>query len=115
MSALNLSAGWLIILVALASARTFRLVVVDTITQPMRDVLEVYVFPKSKLAREGFACPWCIGAWFALGWALTAMAWGDTWPWQALAIMFSANYIAATLNALYDLAHEAAEDALNDE
>lgn len=114
MSPLDLNAWLVFLLVALASARTFRLLAFDTITQPVRDVLEVYVFVRYPLLKEGFECGWCSGYWYAVGWALTAFAWSDTWLWQLAAIGFAANYIAANLNALYDVTHETAEDLLNE-
>lgn len=115
MTALTISPWLVFVLVLLASARTFRLLAFDTITQTPRDYLEVYVFPHSKFLREGFYCKWCSGFWYAVGWTLSALAWSDSWIWQAFAIAFAANYVAAVLNGVYDVVHETAEDLANED
>lgn len=103
-----------VLLVALASARTYRLLAVDSITQRIRDVLTVHVFQRWPKLEEGYYCPWCLGAYCAAAWTATALAWGATWPWMLAAVSFSANYVAAFLNSAYDVVHEEAEEALND-
>lgn len=123
------------VLVILASARTFRLLVIDSITQPLRDRLDnrlviysphayTHTGPRSldlhgkewrryrvaEWLREGASCPWCLGYWLALGWAVTGVLWSDTVLWQIAAISFAANYVAAVLHSMYDSLQSDEED-----
>lgn len=111
---------WLIfVLVLLASARTFRLLAFDEVAEPFRTgyAKTVGILPDRLAVKmwEALECPWCAGYWWAAGWTITALAWHDAILWQMVAFSFAANYVAATLNGLYDIVHETAEEKLNDE
>lgn len=113
MSALDLNAGLLFILVTLAAARTFRLLAYDTITLGLRKwygrVLGKLPPRKAAAMWEAWFCPACLGFWLALGWAITALAWSDTLIWQVLAVALSTNYLGMLANGLLDVEHEIAE------
>ncbi len=84
-----------ILISAVASARVFRLLVVDEITYPLRNV----VGKAPALAREGFECPWCLGYWLSLAFVLTGLLAFDSFTWWGLvAGSLTANYIGARLN-----------------
>lgn len=91
------------------SARLTRLVVVDDAGEPLRlGVLRVC----GALARErargiDFAarlmgCPFCVGFWLSLGVVVSWLLAGDTLAWQAIALVFTLNYVHAHLNAALD-------------
>lgn len=57
---------------ALAVHRLTRLVVADTITEPVRDRIRDRA-PEGRLAYF-LTCPWCVSVWVGAGWALLAAA-----------------------------------------
>lgn len=88
---------WLLII--LASARTFRLLAIDTITEPLR-----------KLTDRGPAwlqmlmvCPWCLGAYVSLAWVWTGYLWGSTAVWLVFAGAFAVNYVQAWMSVRFDM------------
>lgn len=87
------------VLAALAAARTWRLATMDVISERWR----MWMAPKlPDFWLDGYFCPFCSGFWIACAWVGSAVAWGDTWPWQLIAGCFAANYAAAQLNAWLD-------------
>lgn len=110
-----------LVLALLASARTYRLLVLDDISMALRNkfysLLDKLAGPRgyfgttpqfprrALLARslaDGFSCPFCLGFWVSLAWVGSGLAWGETWPWLLAAGAFSANYIQAHLNSNLD-------------
>ncbi len=79
------------VVLALACFRVTRLIVLDTITDPLRD-LTVYRLPDSGFAgyvKVLFDCPWCVGFWVSIGgviaWAIDSEV---TW-WLSLPFAIS--------------------------
>lgn len=62
-----------VFLIGFASYRLWRLVSVDTITEPARDWVLVRL---PAWADDMVTCPWCLGSWTAFGvtWAADAVA-----------------------------------------
>lgn len=113
----------MLVLSALAGARTFRLLAVDCIGRPIRwrfDSLVWSINPKSfrgmmkpkrkhvskltwrrhriaKSLAEGYSCRWCFGYWYTAAWVATGLAWSDTWVWQLLAGSLAASYVVGLL------------------
>lgn len=58
---------WAVALLSLAAFRLWRLLAEDTILDGPRAKLVRY--------REFVTCPWCLGAWVAIGWWLAWCAW----------------------------------------
>lgn len=87
------------ILCVFASARTYRLASIDEAGFYFRNV--VYRLPE--VFHRWLTCPFCSGWWYALGWVLTGLAWGDTVVWQALAGSLAVNWIAAQFGAWLDI------------
>lgn len=90
---------WLsLLLAALAAARTFRLLAVDSITEPLRTL--VYRGPAWLTLL--WACPFCLGWWVTLGWVLTGYLWAGTMAWTVLAGSLAASYLSGHLNSRLD-------------
>lgn len=88
---------------ALAGARTWRLASIDEIALPFRN-LYFRVFRRHyEWAAKLMDCPFCLGFWLTTGWVLTGLAWGDTVWWWVAAGPFAANYLGAQLNAWLDV------------
>lgn len=118
----------MLVLVILASARTFRLLTTDAITDGLRDRLDIWLgkysshavqwvpprrkymsdkewrrYRQVKWLQELGSCKYCLGYWIAVAWTATGLAWSDTWAWKLLAISFAANYVmAVTYDRLSD-------------
>lgn len=74
---------WTFFLLALASFRLWRIVAVDTITEPIRNRvyrLEDFQAGREEMYRtkldEFVSCPWCFGWWVVLAW------WGAWQVWE---------------------------------
>ena len=59
---------------ALATYRLTRLVVVDTITEPLRERV-----PEGTFVGRLIDCPWCVGVWVGMGVALARHAFPRQW------------------------------------
>lgn len=91
----NAPAALLLAVYALAVARVTGLVVADTITEPVRDRVLLWLddAPGSLGQWLGYliTCPWCAGMWVSLA-AAPLVAWFGDRPWlliPALALAFS--------------------------
>lgn len=89
-----------LLVAALASARTYRLLTIDDIMIPVRNV----VYRGPQWLQAAWTCPYCSGFYWAVGWSVTGIFWADNGPWWWLAAgPFAANYVSATLNAFDDI------------
>jgi hypothetical protein len=92
--------SWMtLILVVLASARTWRLLAMDGIAFRVRNWVHKRL---PTMMQEGWYCPFCLGFWLACLWVLTGVLWGNTTAWTFVAGCFALNYAAAQLNAWLD-------------
>jgi len=66
------------VLLGLAAWRTWHLIAKDDLTEPVRDRLP-------ERFDDFIECPFCLGAWLALGWVAAFAAWSDGVVWAALA------------------------------
>lgn len=70
----------LLVIYALAVARVTGLIVSDSITEPVRDRLVVWLDGRPGSAGAWFAtlitCPWCAGMWVSLAGVGLVLAWG---------------------------------------
>lgn len=85
-------------LIVLASARTWRLLAVDSITEPGRKIVD----RGPAWLQQMWVCPYCLGWWIALAWTLSGWAWGGMMWWQILAGSLAVNLVAARLNVWGD-------------
>lgn len=95
-------------------ARVTRLVVEDSITQPIRNKMHLYgikdrqydVNKQSyvggtkkqqvvKWLSELVHCPWCSSIWIGTGAVLSAHWWADTTAWALVALIASVSYLAS--------------------
>lgn len=100
--------AWLtLLIVVLASARIWRLLTVDGITEPLRDKLKVEIADAPEQWRDTLSyfisCPWCAGYWIAFGVFASALAWADTLAWQLVFLSLAINYVAASMNFRQDV------------
>ena len=82
---------WLLIL-ALAAFRVTRLVIEDSILDPIRN-RTIYVWPDHGIGgwmKDLFSCPWCIGFWISVDWSVSFYFWPTTTWWVALPFAISA-------------------------
>ena len=79
-----------LLVVALAAARTTRLITTDTITEWLRVRLSDRPF-----WYELVTCPWCIGFWISLGWVLVWWTVDGRAVW--LALPFAVSYVVGWL------------------
>jgi hypothetical protein len=86
---LHLSGAMWWVCCALTVYRLTRLVVTDSITQPLRN--RVSSTPRPRVAYF-LACPWCVGFWMAL----TVAALVSLWPSGAAYIVLVLSWSAAT-------------------
>ncbi len=101
----------LLLLAALAGARTYRLIAIDSAGEPARRLIRRLIFKLGKrgkdhaadLVEEGAECPFCIGFWVTSLWVLTGLLWGGTFVWLLFAGCFAANYVGGQLNAWLDV------------
>ncbi|HEX5029825.1 MAG TPA: DUF1360 domain-containing protein [Candidatus Eisenbacteria bacterium] len=82
---------WSFVLLALASYRLWRLVGVDSITEPFRDWVtrvDEYHSGRPQNYREKLdeliTCPWCLGFWVSIGWWLFWVVWHQGAVWVAV-------------------------------
>lgn len=69
---------WATLLLALAAYRSWRLLAQDEITDRPREwVLSRLPGVWGDEARLFVSCPWCLGAWVAIGWWAAWMMWPD--------------------------------------
>jgi hypothetical protein len=110
MDALDLPAWLVLLLVVLATARVWRLLVVDGITEGFRIRLIASVQDRPRRWRDAFHdalfCPFCVGFWILLMLLASALAWSDEVAWQLVVGAFALNYVSGQFNARLD-----AEDA----
>lgn len=118
----------MLLLAGLASARTYRVMTVDGIGDPVRNLwyklvwhidppvhrrikmatlrrknvtrLEWRRYKVAKSLGEMYECRWCLGYWVSLAWVAMGMAWGETWPWQLAAGSLSISYLLGLLGAV---------------
>jgi hypothetical protein len=82
------------VLIALASARLWRLAALDSITEPIHGRLRASTHPVVQWIDTLVSCPWCLGFWIN-----TALVWGIWWlahPYtaiEAFVIMWAASWI----------------------
>lgn len=104
----------ILILAALAGARTWRLIVVDGITEPVRKWIRSKLFrlqasgSKRKQMigdkiEEGIECPFCLGFWLTAAWLAVGLASGGATWFILVAGAFACNYLGAQLNAWLDV------------
>lgn len=107
MEPLALPAWLTLLLVVLATARIWRLLVVDGITEGFRSRLICKVQDAPHKARDAFHdlyfCPFCAGFWICSIILLTALAWRDEIAWQLIVGAFALNYVSGHLNARLDV------------
>lgn len=88
------------------TCRLIRLAMLDTITQPVRDGILAgagRVGPRTLVWFDDLlSCPFCIGAWIALGVVGSWLLAGHTVAWQAVAGTFTLSYVAGHLVARLD-------------
>lgn len=77
--------GVTLIVVGLAVFRVTRLLVVDSITDPIRDFFAQWTFTDELLA-----CPWCAGFWVGVGATIVYAVNPDVAFWLSLPFAFSA-------------------------
>lgn len=83
---------WEATLLALAAWRTFQLLAADDILYTPRR----YVTDRISEYWEDFlTCPYCVGFWAAVGWAVAWWLWGDSTLVVATPFALSAGVIAA--------------------
>lgn len=121
MDSLDLGAGIVLVLTALASARIWRGLIIDDVGLPVRFKFGRFVEwlrpdPRNKEERrkhwrrnraaeildEGFYCSFCSGFWITLAVLATALAWHDQIWWQLLAGALAVNYVTGHLNSKID-------------
>lgn len=78
------------IILTLAVFRVTRLIIEDTILEPLREKTVFKLHPTDSKIRELFACPWCIGFWLAVIAVLMFWAWPVVTLWLALPFAISA-------------------------
>lgn len=110
MEALDLPAWLVLLLVVLATARIWRLLVVDGITEDIRLRLIRSVQDRPRRWRDSFHdlyfCPFCMGFYVMFAMLASALAWSDEVSWQLVVGAFALNYVSGQFNARLD-----AEDA----
>lgn len=67
-----------IVILSLAVFRVTRLLIEDTILEPLREKTIFKMHPTDSKIRELFTCPWCVGFW------LSMMAVGMFYLWPAV-------------------------------
>lgn len=83
---------------SLAVARGVRVVIVDTIAEPLRRFVVAKFGPSSKLVVLIY-CPWCLSWWFSLAAAVFAALTGLVSSWPAALVMIPAcSYGAAAIS-----------------
>jgi len=73
------------VVVALAVFRLTRLLIVDSITDPIRDY-----FTRWEFTDELLACPWCTSIWLSVPAAAMFWLWPELTYWLSLPFAFSA-------------------------
>ncbi|MES2179862.1 MAG: DUF1360 domain-containing protein [Gemmatimonadota bacterium] len=87
---------WAFLLLVLAAYRTWRLLALDTITDPIR---HRFVRAESK-TEEFLQCPYCFGFWVTLAWWLAWVAWPH---WSlVVATPFALSAVVALIGARLD-------------
>lgn len=95
----------ILILSALAGARTWRLLAVDDFGRPFRDVY-YRIFNKDgwyEWADGLLTCPFCMGFWVTGLWLLAGLLTGGHIIWIFAAGCFACNFVGAQLNAWLDV------------
>jgi hypothetical protein len=111
---LDLSPLLILLIVVLASARLWRLCLVDktsnwfawvagtALAQTARLMPKRWRGPYVETAISGLGCPYCWGWWLTLGTLSSALAWSDQLWWQIVFGALALNYAGGTLNAKLD-------------
>lgn len=90
---------WLILLLSgMAGARTWRLLVLDEIGEPVR---KVFAHAPDWMQR-GYWCPFCGGYWLTAAWLASGLEWGDHRIWQLLAGSLALNYAFGHANSFLE-------------
>lgn len=71
----NFPTWWGFLLLALAAFRLWRLIGEDVILERPRNWLERRYGDRGEYWAAFVTCPWCAGAWIAIGWWLAWIAW----------------------------------------
>jgi len=77
------------LILTLAVFRIARLLIEDTILEPVRE-RTVYKLDPKNLVRELFECAWCVGFWLAVFATIAWAMWPDQTGWVALPLAISA-------------------------
>lgn len=109
-----MSTGYLVlvlVLATLAGARTWRLIALDEIAEPIRKLMRRGFYQlsirghdkKAEFLESGVECPYCLGFYLTAAWLGTGLMWGEHWLWLLIAGAFALNWVQATLNAWNDV------------
>lgn len=90
---------WVWLLAVLAATRTFRLLAIDEITEPLRKQVD----KGPAWLQLMMLCPWCIGFYISAAWVWTGYLYGTTAVWLILAGSLAVNYIQANLSVHLDM------------
>lgn len=93
----------IILLSALAGARTWRLLAVDDIALPFRNLYYKLFGRWYEWADGLLTCPFCMGFWVTAAWLLVGLLTGGHIVWVFLAGCFAANFVGGQLNAWLDV------------
>lgn len=74
---------------SLAVFRVTRLIIEDTILEPLREKTVFKLHPTDSKIRELFACPWCVGFWLSVLAVLMFWAWPVVTLWLAFPFAIS--------------------------
>lgn len=88
-----------LIVSALAGARTFRLLTADVLSEGFRQSV-VTRFNDTWL--KFWFCPWCFGFWLCFAFVLVGLVTGPCLLWWVIAGSLAANYLSAHLNARFE-------------
>lgn len=77
------------VILALAVFRVTRLLIEDSILEPLRERTTFQLDPRNKF-RELLECPWCLGMWISFAAAGLVLLWPAVITWLALPFALSA-------------------------
>lgn len=79
-----------IVILSLAVFRVTRLLIEDTILEPLREKTIFKMHPTDSKIRELFTCPWCVGFWLSVMSVGMFYLWPAVILWLALPFAISA-------------------------
>jgi hypothetical protein len=79
-----------VVILSLAVFRVVRLLIEDTLLEPLREATIFKLHPTESKIRELFTCPWCIGFWLSLVAVVLFYFWPVVVLWLALPFAISA-------------------------